>query len=176
MHHWYQPHRRQNCHRYQRHWQQILPPAIPVANWEQYQAAETLKWTWRQKCIYRLTLLPKGFQTKKLKLLWLTIFCICHRCQRHRWQTLSCEYLLEFLKKLETALMVYSGAWGKLIHEKTRSLKSRDTVPLTLTLPAGRDRLTLTLTAWLLFPFLGGQYIQWQERLLQVAFSTVDKI
>ncbi len=26
--------------------------------------------------------------------------------------------------------MEYSGAWGKLIHEKTRSKKSRDTVPL----------------------------------------------
>ncbi len=25
----------------------------------------------------------------------------------------------------------YSGAWGKLIHEKTSSRKSRDTVPLT---------------------------------------------
>jgi hypothetical protein len=32
---------------------------------------------------------------------------------------LSCEYLREFSKKFETALMVYSGAWGKLIHEKT---------------------------------------------------------
>ncbi len=28
--------------------------------------------------------------------------------------------------------MVYSGAWEKLIHEKTRSRKSRDTVPLNL--------------------------------------------
>jgi hypothetical protein len=28
------------------------------------------------------------------------------------------------------AIMVYSGAWGKLIHEKTRSRKSRETVPL----------------------------------------------
>ncbi len=26
--------------------------------------------------------------------------------------------------------MVYSRAWGKLIHEKKRSKKSRDTVPL----------------------------------------------
>jgi hypothetical protein len=26
--------------------------------------------------------------------------------------------------------MLYSDAWGKLIHEKTRSRKSRDTVPL----------------------------------------------
>jgi hypothetical protein len=44
--------------------------------------------------------------------------------------TLSCEYLSEFLKKFETALMVYAGAWGKLIHEKTRSRKYCDTVPL----------------------------------------------
>jgi hypothetical protein len=26
--------------------------------------------------------------------------------------------------------MVYSGAWGKLIHEKNQKQKSRDTVPL----------------------------------------------
>jgi hypothetical protein len=32
-------------------------------------------------------------------------------------------------EKFETDLMVYSGAWGKLIHEKTRSRKSRDTAP-----------------------------------------------
>jgi hypothetical protein len=31
---------------------------------------------------------------------------------------LSCEYLRKFSKKFETALLVYSGAWGKLIHEK----------------------------------------------------------
>jgi hypothetical protein len=48
----------------------------------------------------------------------------------HRWCTLSCEYLCEFSKKLETALMVYSVAWGKLIHEKTKSRKSPKTVPL----------------------------------------------
>ncbi len=39
------------------------------------------------------------------------------------WSTLSCEYLLEFSKKFETALMVYSGAWGKLIHEKNQKQK-----------------------------------------------------
>ncbi len=43
---------------------------------------------------------------------------------------MSCEYLREFSKKFETTLMVYSGAWGKLIHEKNRSRKSRETVPL----------------------------------------------
>ncbi len=39
----------------------------------------------------------------------------------HRWCTLSCEYLREFSKKFETALM--SGAWGKLIH--VENLKSK---------------------------------------------------
>jgi hypothetical protein len=36
---------------------------------------------------------------------------------------LSCEYLPEFSKKFETALMVYLGAWGKLIHEKNQKQK-----------------------------------------------------
>ncbi len=54
------------------------------------------------------------------------IFCFWF--QRHRWCTLSCEYLREFSNKFETAIMVYSGAWGKLIHEKTRGRKFRDTV------------------------------------------------
>jgi hypothetical protein len=40
-----------------------------------------------------------------------------------RWQTLSCEYLREFSKKFETTLMIYSGAWGKLIHEKNQKSK-----------------------------------------------------
>jgi hypothetical protein len=34
-------------------------------------------------------------------------------------------------EKMRKALIVHSGAWGKLIHVKTRSRKSRDTVPLT---------------------------------------------
>jgi hypothetical protein len=36
---------------------------------------------------------------------------------------LSCEYLREFSKKFETFLMLYSGAWGKLIHEKNQKSK-----------------------------------------------------
>jgi hypothetical protein len=38
--------------------------------------------------------------------------------------------LRDFWKKFEMVLMGYSGAGGKLIHKKTRSKKSRDTVPL----------------------------------------------
>jgi hypothetical protein len=46
------------------------------------------------------------------------IFSTCHRCLSHWWCTLSCGYLQEFPKKFETALMGYSGALGKLKHEK----------------------------------------------------------
>ncbi len=48
---------------------------------------------------------------------------VLHWYQRHRWWTLSCKYLREFSKNFETALMVYSGAWGKLIHEKNQKSK-----------------------------------------------------
>jgi hypothetical protein len=70
-----------------------------------------------------LTLLSKGVPTKFEQFFWLKIFFICHRCQRHRWSTLSCEYLREFSKKFETVLMGYSGAGGKLIHEKNQEQK-----------------------------------------------------
>ncbi len=70
-----------------------------------------------------LTLLSKGVPTKIFKFFWLKIFFICHRCQRHRWSTLICEYLREFSKKFETILMGYSGAGGKLIHEKNQEQK-----------------------------------------------------
>jgi hypothetical protein len=39
-------------------------------------------------------------------------------------------HLREFSKKFKTALMEYSGAWGNCHVKKTRSSKSRDTVPL----------------------------------------------
>ncbi len=69
----------------------------------------------------------------------MKIFAICQGCQGHRWCTLSCEYLREFSKKFETALLIYSGAWGKLIHEKNRSRKSRGTVPLSPAMGRGID-------------------------------------
>ncbi len=53
-----------------------------------------------------------------------------NRCRWYRWCALTYEYLREFSKKFETVLMEYSGAGGKLIHQKTRSKKSLDTVPL----------------------------------------------
>ncbi len=81
--------------------------------WDSYQAEDTLKWIWRQKFIYMLTLLSKGVPTKLLKFFWLKSFFICQRCQRHRWSTLSCEYLREFWKKFEMVLMGYFGAGGK---------------------------------------------------------------
>ncbi len=48
---------------------------------------------------------------------------ICCRCRWHRWCTLTCEYLREFSKKFEMILMLLSGAWGKVIHEKNLKQK-----------------------------------------------------
>jgi hypothetical protein len=44
------------------------------------------------------------------------------------WCTLSCEYLREFLKKFETALVLQSGGLGKLIHVENLKSKARGTV------------------------------------------------
>jgi hypothetical protein len=66
-----------------------------------------LKWILRKKNIYMFTQYPRR-----------KIFSICHRCQRHWWWTLSCKQITNFCKKFETALMGYSGAWGKPIHDK----------------------------------------------------------
>ncbi len=48
---------------------------------------------------------------------------ICHWCRWHRWCTLTCEYLREFSKKFEMTLLLFSGAWGKVIHEKNLKQK-----------------------------------------------------
>jgi hypothetical protein len=49
-----------------------LPMTTVANNWNNIRlSAYTLKWTWRQKIIYLLTLLPKGVQIKQLKLLYL---------------------------------------------------------------------------------------------------------
>ncbi len=53
----------QICHRYQRHWRQILPPVllvllIPIGN--NHTDDDTLKWTWKEKIVYMLTPLLKG--------------------------------------------------------------------------------------------------------------------
>ncbi len=48
---------------------------------------------------------------------------IFHRCRWYWWCALTCEYLREFSKKFEMVLMGYSGAGGKLIHEKKTEAK-----------------------------------------------------
>ncbi len=48
---------------------------------------------------------------------------ICHRFCWHRWCTLTCEYLREFSKKFEMILMSFSGALGKVIHDKNLKQK-----------------------------------------------------
>ena len=59
---------------------------------------------------------------------------ICHRCRWYRWCTLTCDYLREFSKKFETVLMQYSGAGGKLIHQKNQKQKNSWHCPFKQTL------------------------------------------
>ncbi len=130
-----QRHRRQNCRRYQRHRRQILPPVslvllIPVANLPPVSTilaanlppmstTPALKWNLKvnlkAKTYIFVNSTVQRCPNKIFKIFLIKDFFICHR---HRWSTLSCEYLREFSKKLETVLMGYSGAGGKLIHEK----------------------------------------------------------
>jgi hypothetical protein len=56
--------------------------------------------------------------------------CCWHQCCWYGWCTLTCKYLQEFSKKIETVLMGYSGAGGKLVHDKNQKQKSRDAVTL----------------------------------------------
>ncbi len=124
-------------HQYQGHRGANLPPIllvllIHVANCQrcqQYQL-QISRWHWWQVAtvVKELTADTLKWTTGKNFTLHTTrrclkIFSICRRWHLHWWCTLSCEYLREFSKKIRNGLMVYSGAWGKLIHEK--NLKSK---------------------------------------------------
>ncbi len=69
-----------------------------------------------------------------------------------RWFSLTCEYLQEYRKKFEMNL-IFSGAWGKMIHEKTWSKKSWDTDTVTLILEVQRRLLLPCLEFVLLYSY-----------------------
>jgi hypothetical protein len=54
----------------------------------------------------------------------------------------------QIFEKFETTLMVYSRAWGKLIHKKTWSQKSRGTVPL----GQCQEIFCFRFFSWIIFP------------------------
>jgi hypothetical protein len=72
-----------------------------------------LKVNLKKNIIYMLTRLLKGF-LKKPKHFLTEDFFYCHRCQRHLWCTLSCEYLREFLNKFKTVLNGILWGWGEI--------------------------------------------------------------
>ncbi len=57
---------------------------------------------------------------------------ICRRYCWHRWQIGGAPWLANFRKNLKLTLLLFSGAWGKVIMKKTWSKKSRDTVSLNI--------------------------------------------
>jgi hypothetical protein len=89
------------------------------------------------------TLLPKGVQTKYLKNFLIEDFFHLPSVSPTLVVYLEPRYLREFSKKFEMAVMVYSGAWGKLIHEKNQKSKISLHCPFKLALQPGYnvDRL-----------------------------------
>ncbi len=106
-------HRRQICHRYQRHQWQIMGTISDC--WH-------LKVNLEEKMYLYVNSTTQRCPNKRIKkLFWLKIFYICHWCQRHRWCALSCKYFLKFSK----------GHWGNwFIILKKLSRQSRGTVLL----------------------------------------------
>ncbi len=143
---WYQRHRRQICHRYQRHRWQILPPVplvanlppvsmIPAAN---LPPVSTPPVTNNGNNIR----LQTPYSELEGKNLYIYDNSTTQRCPNK----IIKNFLLEdffclppvsltpvvhleprisprFFEKFEMAVMVYSDAWGKLIHEKNQKSK-----------------------------------------------------
>ncbi len=87
--------------------------------WEQYQAENTLKLTWRQKFIYMLSLLSKGVPTKLLTFFFLRIFLFS------TFSTKSYEYLREFWENSRRYSQVkvhhwYQQHWRQICHRYQR--------------------------------------------------------
>ena len=97
-----------NCHQYQRHRRQICHQC----HWHRWQIIGTisgcrqLKVNLKAKIYFYVSSTTQRWTNKIIKIFLIEDFSICHRCRWHRWQTLSCEYLREFSKKFETALML----------------------------------------------------------------------
>jgi hypothetical protein len=107
------------CHRYQRHRRQICQRCHNMGT---ISGCRHLKLNLKAKFIYLLTL-PQRCPNKIIKIFLINDFVHLPPVSTTQWCTLSFEYLYEFLKKFETALIVYSGAWEKLIHEKNQKSK-----------------------------------------------------
>ncbi len=120
----------------------ICPTSYPVSEfaagvndtggkqWEQYQTADTLKWSWRQKFTYMLTLISKGVPTKLLKFFWLRFFSFATGVNDTGGQPWAAIISANFRKNLKRPYWYTQELGGNWFMKKTSSRKSRGTVPL----------------------------------------------
>ncbi len=90
--HRYQRHRQQICHRCKRHrWQTMGTVIKQLTTWNEFEVKFIYIYanSTTQRC-------PKEI----MQIFLIADFFHLHRCQRRRWCTLSCEYLREFSNKL----------------------------------------------------------------------------
>jgi hypothetical protein len=87
VHHRYQRHRQQICQWCQRQWWQIMGTISDYSH---------LKVNLKEKIYSYVNSTNQRYPNKTIKTFLIKEFSICHRCQRHLWCTLSCEYLRVF--------------------------------------------------------------------------------
>jgi hypothetical protein len=88
--------------------------------WDYDQAADTLNWNWRQKCIYMLTLLSKGVPTKLLQFFWLNIFFHLPPVSATPVVNLELRISPRIFEKIRNGPNGIFWGWGKLIDEKNQ--------------------------------------------------------
>jgi hypothetical protein len=102
------------CHRCSWHRRQMKKSSIRklLINFIEYLCVVEL--TYRSIFYFKFTLRSRQSDI---------VFIICHRCRWYQWCTFTLEYFRECSKKIEMTLTLFSGAWGKMIHEKNLKQK-----------------------------------------------------
>ncbi len=108
--------------------------------WEQLPKCWQIKINFK-KIIYMLTPLPKRVQKKWNHFSDWRFFPFATGVNHTSSQPWAANIFANFQKKFDSALMVYSVAWGKLIHEKNQKQK------ILWHCPFKYSCLTLSLTA-----------------------------
>ncbi len=127
--HWFQGPRWQICHQYQQHWCQICQRC----HQHRWQNMETIPGCTLPKVnlkakIYIYVNYPKVSKQNNTKFSDLRLFPFATCVNDTDGEPWASNISANFRKKIEMAVMVYSGAWENLIQEKIQ--KSRGTFPL----------------------------------------------
>ncbi len=113
--HRYQRHRRQICHRCQWHWWQIMGTISGCSH---------LKLNLKEKIYIYVNSTTQRCPNKIIKIFQSEDFCHLPPVSATPLVHLELRISPRIFEKIRKALLVYSGAWGKLIHEKKTEVEN----------------------------------------------------